>query len=51
MAKELRTVPDGPNFTARERLALIKHTEKHHTVVPLNYARHSRQSLTLVQEF
>lgn len=58
MAKELRTVPDGPNFTARERLALIKHTEKlsqcigaceriHQTVVPLNYARHSLRSLTL----
>jgi predicted membrane chloride channel (bestrophin family) len=58
MAKELRTIPDGPTFTARERLALIKHTEKlskcigaceriHQTVVPLNYARHSLRSLTL----
>jgi predicted membrane chloride channel (bestrophin family) len=58
IAKELRTVPDGPNFTARERLALIKHAEKlsqcigaceriHQTVVPLNYARHSLRSLTL----
>jgi predicted membrane chloride channel (bestrophin family) len=58
MAKELRTIPDGPTFTARERLALIKHAEKlskcigaceriHQTVVPLNYARHSLRSLTL----
>lgn len=58
MSKELRTVPDGPNFTARERLALIGHVEKlsrcigaceriHQTVVPLNYARHSLRGLTL----
>jgi predicted membrane chloride channel (bestrophin family) len=58
MSAELRTVPDGPNFTARERLALISHVHKlsgcvgaceriHQTVVPLNYARHSLRGLTL----
>lgn len=50
MAKELRTIPDGPHFTARERLSLIRHVEKlshsigaceriHQTAVPLNYVR------------
>mmetsp|Transcript_27900 Transcript_27900/g.42525 ORF Transcript_27900/g.42525 Transcript_27900/m.42525 type:complete len:327 (+) Transcript_27900:133-1113(+) len=50
MAKELRTIPDGPYFTARERLSLIGHVEKlshcigaceriHQTAVPLNYVR------------
>lgn len=58
MAFELRNIPDGPNFTARERLALIAKVEKlsrsigaceriHQTVVPLNYARHSLRALTL----
>jgi predicted membrane chloride channel (bestrophin family) len=58
MAQELRSVPDGPNFTARERLAFISHVDKlsrciggceriHQTVVPLNYARHSLRGLTL----
>jgi hypothetical protein len=58
MAQELRNIPDGPNFTARERLALISKVEKlsrsigaceriHQTVVPLNYARHSLRALTL----
>ena len=58
MAQELRNVPDGPNFTARERLALISKVEKlstcigaceriHQTAVPLNYARHSLRALTL----
>eukprot|EP00546_Thalassionema_frauenfeldii_P003933 CAMPEP_0178923062 /NCGR_PEP_ID=MMETSP0786-20121207/16509_1 /TAXON_ID=186022 /ORGANISM="Thalassionema frauenfeldii, Strain CCMP 1798" /LENGTH=410 /DNA_ID=CAMNT_0020597513 /DNA_START=282 /DNA_END=1514 /DNA_ORIENTATION=+ len=58
MAKELRTIPDGPYFTARERLSLIRHVEKlshsigaceriHQTAVPLNYARHSLRGLTL----
>lgn len=58
MAAELRAVPDGTTFTARERLALISHVDKlsrciggceriHQTVVPLNYARHSLRSLTL----
>lgn len=58
LATELRAVPDGPSFTARERLALIAHVDKlsrciggceriHQTVVPLNYARHSLRSLTL----
>jgi len=58
MAKELRTIPDGPYFTARERLSLIGHVEKlshcigaceriHQTAVPLNYARHSLRGLTL----
>ncbi|KAG7369122.1 bestrophin, RFP-TM, chloride channel [Nitzschia inconspicua] len=58
MACEIRNIPDGPNFTARERLALISKVEKlsgsigaceriHQTVVPLNYARHSLRALTL----
>ena len=58
MAQELRNVPDGPNFTARERLALIAKVEKlsgcigaceriHQTAVPLNYARHSLRALTM----
>jgi predicted membrane chloride channel (bestrophin family) len=58
MAQELRNVPDGPNFTARERLTLISQVEKlsgcvgaceriHQTAVPLNYARHSLRALTL----
>jgi len=55
---ELCTVPDGPNFTARKRLALLSHVDyqsrctgscerKHQTVVPLSYARQSLRALTL----
>jgi hypothetical protein len=58
MAQELRNVPDGPTFSARERLAFIGKVEKlsqsigaceriHQTAVPLNYARHSLRALTL----
>mmetsp|Transcript_4246 Transcript_4246/g.11786 ORF Transcript_4246/g.11786 Transcript_4246/m.11786 type:complete len:379 (+) Transcript_4246:721-1857(+) len=58
MAKELASVPDGPNFTNRERLHLVGHCDKlsrtigaceriHQTVVPLNYARHALRSLTI----
>ena len=58
MAQELRTVPDGPQFTNRERLGLIGHVDKlsrciggaeriHQTVVPLNYARHTLRALTV----
>lgn len=58
MAQELWNVPDGPNFSARERLALISKVDKlsgcigaceriHQTAVPLNYARHSLRALTL----
>lgn len=58
MGQELRNVPDGPNFSARERLCLISKVEKlsqsigaceriHQTAVPLNYARHSLRALTL----
>ncbi len=58
MAQELRNIPDGPNFTARERLTLISKVERlsgcigaceriHQTAVPLNYARHSLRALTL----
>ncbi|KAL7557991.1 hypothetical protein ACA910_000038 [Epithemia clementina (nom. ined.)] len=58
MAQELRTVPDGPQFTNRERLILISHVDKlsrciggaeriHQTVVPLNYARHTLRALTV----
>ena len=58
MGQELRTIPDGPHFTARERLTLISKVEKlsgcigaceriHQTAVPLNYARHSLRALTL----
>lgn len=57
LAKECVSVPDGPNFTSRERLTLIKHIEYlsstigaceriHQTVVPLNYARHMLRCLT-----
>ena len=58
MAQELRNIPDSPNFTARERLALLNKVERlsgcigaceriHQTAVPLNYARHSLRALTL----
>uniref|UniRef100_A0A7S0UL36 Bestrophin homolog n=1 Tax=Pseudo-nitzschia delicatissima TaxID=44447 RepID=A0A7S0UL36_9STRA len=58
MAHELRSIPDGPNFTSRERLTLIGKIEKlsnsigsceriHQTAVPLNYARHSLRALTI----
>eukprot|EP00559_Dactyliosolen_fragilissimus_P006660 CAMPEP_0184866470 /NCGR_PEP_ID=MMETSP0580-20130426/22495_1 /TAXON_ID=1118495 /ORGANISM="Dactyliosolen fragilissimus" /LENGTH=582 /DNA_ID=CAMNT_0027366171 /DNA_START=497 /DNA_END=2245 /DNA_ORIENTATION=- len=58
MAKELHGVPDGPHFSARERLTLISKVEKlsqaigsceriHQTVVPLNYARHALRALTM----
>jgi putative membrane protein len=58
MAQELKNIPDGPYFTARERMALIAKVEKlsgcigaceriHQTAVPLNYARHSLRALTL----
>jgi len=52
------TIPYGPNFTSRERLALLGMVDKltncigqceriHQTAVPLNYARHSLRSLTV----
>ena len=58
MAKELHSVPDGPKFTARERLALLSKVDSlsraigaceriHQTVVPLNYARHALRSLAI----
>jgi len=58
MAQEIKEVGDGPNFSARERLALIAHVNKlsasiggaeriHQTVVPLNYARHTLRALTV----
>lgn len=58
MAQELRSVPDSPTFTARERLAMVGLVDKlshciggaeriHQTVVPLNYARHTLRALTL----
>jgi len=58
MAQELRSVPDGPCFTSRERLTLISKVEKlsnsigsceriHQTAVPLNYARHSLRALSI----
>ena len=58
MAQELREVPDQePDFTNRERLALIQHVDKlsrciggaeriHQTSVPLYYARHTLRALT-----
>lgn len=57
LAKELHSVPDQDNWTARERLTLLSKVEKlsgcisaceriHQTVVPLNYARHALRSLT-----
>jgi len=58
MAQEIRTVPDGPTFTNRERLTIIGHIDKlsrciggaeriHQTVIPLNYARHTLRALTV----
>lgn len=58
MAHELRSIPDGPCFTSRERLTLISKVEKlsnsigsceriHQTAVPLNYARHSLRALSI----
>jgi len=58
MAHELRSIPDGPCFTSRERLTLIGKVEKlsnsigsceriHQTAVPLNYARHSLRALSI----
>jgi len=58
LSKELHSVPDQDNWTARERLTLLAKVEKlsmsigaceriHQTVVPLNYARHALRSLTM----
>lgn len=58
MAHELRSIPDGPCFTSRERLTIIGKVEKlsnsigsceriHQTAVPLNYARHSLRALSI----
>lgn len=58
MAKELFSISDATDFTARERLALLSKVDKlsqaigaceriHQTVVPLNYARHALRSLTV----
>eukprot|EP00537_Pseudo-nitzschia_pungens_P005029 CAMPEP_0172366580 /NCGR_PEP_ID=MMETSP1060-20121228/16151_1 /TAXON_ID=37318 /ORGANISM="Pseudo-nitzschia pungens, Strain cf. cingulata" /LENGTH=603 /DNA_ID=CAMNT_0013090505 /DNA_START=193 /DNA_END=2004 /DNA_ORIENTATION=+ len=58
MAHEIRSIPDGPCFTSRERLTLISKVEKlsnsigsceriHQTAVPLNYARHSLRALSI----
>ena len=54
----MATIPYGPNFTSRERLAMLGMVDKltncigqceriHQTAVPLNYARHSLRSLTV----
>lgn len=58
VGREIMSIPYGPNFTSRERLALLGSVEKltntvgqceriHQTSVPLNYARHSLRALTL----
>mmetsp|Transcript_19980 Transcript_19980/g.29608 ORF Transcript_19980/g.29608 Transcript_19980/m.29608 type:complete len:518 (-) Transcript_19980:59-1612(-) len=58
MAAEVNDVPDSPRFSARERIAFMRHVENlgacigaceriHQTVVPLNYARHALRVLTL----
>eukprot|EP00534_Pseudo-nitzschia_fraudulenta_P002677 CAMPEP_0201124132 /NCGR_PEP_ID=MMETSP0850-20130426/10572_1 /ASSEMBLY_ACC=CAM_ASM_000622 /TAXON_ID=183588 /ORGANISM="Pseudo-nitzschia fraudulenta, Strain WWA7" /LENGTH=499 /DNA_ID=CAMNT_0047391325 /DNA_START=283 /DNA_END=1782 /DNA_ORIENTATION=+ len=58
MAQEVRSIPDGPCFTSRERLTMIGKIEKlsnsigsceriHQTAVPLNYARHSLRALSI----
>lgn len=58
LGQELVNIPYGPNFTSRERLAMLGAVDKltnaigqceriHQTAVPLNYARHSLRSLTL----
>lgn len=58
IATLIASIPYGPNFSSRERLAMIGMVDKltnaigqceriHQTAVPLNYARHSLRSLTL----
>ena len=58
IAALMTTIPYGPNFTSRERLAMLGMVDKltncigqceriHQTAVPLNYARHSLRSLTV----
>jgi len=58
MAQEIRSIPDGPCFTSRERLTIMSKVEKlsnsigsceriHQTAVPLNYARHSLRALSI----
>ena len=58
IGQEIVSIPYTPNFTSRERLALLGQVEKltnavgqceriHKTAVPLNYARHSLRGLAL----
>ena len=58
IAALMTSIPYGPNFTSRERLAMLGMVEKltnaigqceriHQTAVPLNYARHALRSLTV----
>jgi putative membrane protein len=58
MAKEIASVPTSDLFSSRERLELLRKTDKlsecigqceriHQTVVPLNYARHALRSLSI----
>jgi len=58
IGREIVSIPYGPNFTSRERLAMLSKVDRltdaigqceriHQTAVPLNYARHSLRSLTL----
>jgi len=58
MAKEIASVPTSDLFSSRERLELLRKTDKlsecigqceriHQTVVPLNYARHALQLLSI----
>jgi len=58
MAKEIASIPTSDLFSSRERLELLRKTDKlsecigqceriHQTVVPLNYARHALRSLSI----
>jgi hypothetical protein len=58
LGQEIMGIPNGPNYSSRERLAFLSSVEKlsnavgeceriHQTSVPLNYARHALRSLTI----
>ena len=58
LGQEIMGISYGPNFTSRERLTMLSSVDKltnaigqckriHQTALPLNYARHALQSLTL----
>lgn len=58
LGKEVMGIPYGPNYSSRERLAILSSIDElskavgeceriHQTTVPLNYARHALRSLTI----